>query len=381
MENKNSQEGQLMRDSRVEYYEALSSQLSEKVPELSQPAVDLELSKVSKLPFQPLLIDTTLAEVIAGGVSKTPLTITKEFVTLYSTRVKSNLLNPSNNQLISREKEIEIAIRMSEKQEREIWYNYSTFCTHFLPPSPTDKKEITTTYPNNTMTISAIGDAQLPHGSIPRIIVCFLSTESKITGERTVSIGRTIYDFVKNIGYLPSYIKNGTNEQVMEQLEKLYRTEFSHDYSESRYLADGTKETYRHQKSFKIFDEKLSFESVKNNLVQQQKASVTLSETFFNEIQEHSVPLRLDILKSLKRSPLALDLYVFISYRSNTGRVIGIKLGELMNQFPIDYEKWRFKQRLNSALKLVKAKWPECNALIKEDTLIIHKTTPSIAAK
>ena len=370
-----------MRDCKVEYYEALSARLPEKVPELSQAAINLELSKVSKLPFQPLLIDKTLAEVISRSISKTPLSITKEFVTLYINRIKSNPVDHADSQLMNREKEIETAIQMSEKQERHIWYNYSTFCTHFLPPSPTDKKEITTTYPNNTMTISAIGDAILPFGSIPRIIVCFLSTESKVTGERTVSIGRTIYDFVKNIGYLPSYIQNGTNEQVMVQLERLYRTEFSHDYSESRYLEDGTKETYRHQKSFKIFDEKLSFESVKDNLVQQQKASVTLSETFFNEIQAHSVPLKLEILKSLKRSPLALDLYIFISYRSNTGRVIGIKLSELMNQFPIDYEKWRFKQRLNSALKLVKTKWPECNALIKEDTLIIHKTTPSITAK
>lgn len=230
------------------------------------------------------------------------------------------------------------------------------------------------------MTISAIGDTMLPYGSIPRIIICYLSTEAKVTGERTVAIGRTIYDFVKKIGYTPSYIANGTNEQVLEQLEKLYRTEFSHDYSESRHLEDGTKETFRHQKSFKIFDEKLSFESVKDNIVQQQMTSVTLSETFFNEIQTHSVPLRLEILKSLKRSPLALDLYVFISYRSNTGRVIGIKLNDLMNQFAIDYEKWRFKQRLTTALKLVKAKWPECNALIKEHTLIIHKTSPSITA-
>ena len=378
MKNTNAQDGRGMRDNRNNFIQILSLKLSQEIPEISLAALNLELSKVSNLTFNPKLIDETLSKIIADEETKNPLTITKEFVTLYRTYNHNEPINSHDNQIINHEKEIELAIQMSEKQERDIWYSYSTFCTHFLPPSPTDKKEITTTYPNNAMTISAIGDAMLPYGSIPRIIICYLSTEAKITGERTVPIGQTINEFVKKIGYTPSYIANGTNELVLEQLEKLYRTEFSHDYSESRYLENGTKETYRLQKSFKIFDEKLAFESVKHNIVQQQMASVTLSETFFNEIQEHSVPLSLEILKALKRSPLALDLYVFISYRSNTGRVIGIKLNDLMNQFAIDYEKWRFKQRLSTALKLVKAKWPECNAIIKEHTLIIYKTLPSV---
>ena len=370
-----------MRNHKNVFYQTLSEKLSQEIPEISLAALSLELSKISELTYHPHLIDKTLSEIIAEGGSKNPLTITKQFVTLYRAYIHDEPHNTSNKHLINHEKEIELAIQMSEKQEREIWYNYSTFCTHFLPPSHTNKKEISTTYPNNVMTISAIGDAMLPYGSIPRIIIIYLITEAKVTRERTIQIGKTIHDFVKKIGYTPSYIANGTNEQVLEQLEKLYRTEFSHDYSESRYLEDGTKETLRHQKSYKIFDEKLSFESVKDNIVQQQMTSVTLSETFFNEIQAHSVPLSLEILKSLKRSPLALDLYVFISYRSNTGRVIGIKLNDLMNQFAIDYEKWRFKQRLNTALKLVKKMWPDCNAMIKENTLIIHNTLPSVTTK
>jgi hypothetical protein len=378
MKNTNAHDGRGMRDYKNKFFQTLSEKLSQEIPEVSLAALSLELSKVSGLKIQPQLIDKILSEIIANGVSKNPLTITKEFVTLYRTYMHSEPHKTPDKQLKNYEKEIELAIQMSERQEREIWYNYSTFCTHFLPPSPTDKKEISTTYPNNVMTISSIGDAMLPYGSIPRIIICYLSTEAKITRERTIPIGKTIHDFVKKIGYTPSYIANGTNEQVLEHLERLYRTEFSHDYSESRYLEDGTKETLRHQKSFKIFDEKLSFESVKDNIVQQQMTSVTLSETFFNEIQAHSVPLSLEILKSLKRSPLALDLYVFISYRSNTGRVIGIKLNDLMNQFAIDYEKWRFKQRLTTALTLVKKMWPDCNAIIKENTLIIHNTLPSV---
>ena len=38
---------------------------------------------------------------------------------------------------------------------------------------------------------------------------------------------------------------------------------------------------------------------------------MTLSESFFNEIVSHPVPLDLTTLKALKRSPLGLDLYLW----------------------------------------------------------------------
>ena len=40
-----------------------------------------------------------------------------------------------------------------------------------------------------------------------------------------------------------------------------------------------------------------------------------LSEAFFNEIIRHPVPLDLTTLKALKRSPLGLDLYLWLTYR------------------------------------------------------------------
>ena len=39
-------------------------------------------------------------------------------------------------------------------------------------------------------------------------------------------------------------------------------------------------------------------------------STIQLGEQFFNEIIAHPIPLDLNILKSLKRSPLGLDLYL-----------------------------------------------------------------------
>ena len=47
-------------------------------------------------------------------------------------------------------------------------------------------------------------------------------------------------------------------------------------------------------------------------------STIQLGEKFFNEIIAHPVPLDMNTLKSLKRSPLGLDLYVWLTYRTFT---------------------------------------------------------------
>ena len=46
------------------------------------------------------------------------------------------------------------------------------------------------------------------------------------------------------------------------------------------------------------------------------ESKIELSEKFFNEIIRHPVPLDMNALKALKRSPLGLDLYLWLVYRT-----------------------------------------------------------------
>ena len=45
------------------------------------------------------------------------------------------------------------------------------------------------------------------------------------------------------------------------------------------------------------------------------ESKIRLGEDFFREIIAHPVPLDMNTLKSLSRSPLGLDLYVWLVYR------------------------------------------------------------------
>ena len=49
-------------------------------------------------------------------------------------------------------------------------------------------------------------------------------------------------------------------------------------------------------------------------------SKIRLGEDFFNEIISHPVPINMNILTSLKRSSLGLDLYLWLVYRTFTLR-------------------------------------------------------------
>ena len=45
-------------------------------------------------------------------------------------------------------------------------------------------------------------------------------------------------------------------------------------------------------------------------------STIRLGEEFFNEVIAHPVPIDMRILKAVKRSPLGLNLYLWLAYRT-----------------------------------------------------------------
>ena len=69
-------------------------------------------------------------------------------------------------------------------------------------------------------------------------------------------------------------------------------------------------------------------------------STIRLGEEFFNEIVAHPIPLDMNILKSLKRSPLGLDLYFWLVYRTFTLKApLTLSWRQLYLQFGADAAK------------------------------------------
>ena len=96
-------------------------------------------------------------------------------------------------------------------------------------------------------------------------------------------------------------------------------------------------------------------------------STVRLGEEFFNEIIAHPIPLDLNTLKSLKRSPLGLDLYFWLVYRTfSLTRPLRLSWRQLYRQFGSDPAKAGDKATLSNfrtdclrELKKINRAWPD----------------------
>lgn len=327
-------------------------------------SVGLPLHKVRNLLYDPKVVAESIELAILDSQDFSPNSITESFTEIYP-----NLILP-----VMQNREI---AQTEVEEEQEIWYQYSTFCSHTLPQSSTTETESITEYTNNKLSISCTKG--LPYGGVARLIILYVNSMAVKYKSREIDIGRSIKDFVERLGYTSSYIEGGINEQVLMQLEKLFHTTYVNSSLVKTLTKDNEYILEKKDTRLHLFDGTLTWENVHNTLTTNTVAKVVLSDNYFQEILKHPVPLSLDAIKSMKKSPLALDLYAFISYRANTKRLVPAKLAELKKQFCYAGETWRFKSRVQAALKYVEKAWPECNVILKGDVLLIPKMATHIS--
>jgi hypothetical protein len=145
----------------------------------------------------------------------------------------------------------------------------------------------------------------IPYGSYPRLILAYLITQAVKTQSPKIHLGKGFRDFIELIG-----LEKGGHQfkNVRKQLERILSASFSWTYETEKMLSR-TNIQVSHQSELwwdtKTPDQQTLWESY-----------ISLNHHFFNEIIRHAVPLDLRVLSILKNSPLGLDLYMFIMWRT-----------------------------------------------------------------
>jgi hypothetical protein len=85
------------------------------------------------------------------------------------------------------------------------------------------------------------------------------------------------------------------------------------------------------------------------------KSTITLTDNFYREIIDRPVPIDMRAIKALKKSPMALDIYTWLTYRvSYLKRPTAISWESLAMQFGSSYSRQRdFKTAFMYELKKV----------------------------
>ena len=239
------------------------------------------------------------------------------------------------------------------------------------PGNQTQYKRVNGPY---KLIMSATGDHKLPHGSNPRLILAWICTEAVKTQSRDIVLGRSLSEFMRKLGI--SSTDGRGQARLRNQMKRLFNCSVQLNYtaagretSATALVAELTDFWWnpKHPDQTGLWESK-----------------VRLSEAFFNEIVSHPVPLDLTTLKALKRSPLGLDLYLWLTYRiftlTSSQRLTWKQLYRQFGAVPdkaSDKNTVRdFRRHALRELKKIKLAWPDLNCGTARGVLILY---PSVA--
>ena len=217
---------------------------------------------------------------------------------------------------------------------------------------------------------------KLPFGTNPRLILSWLCTEVVRTGSREIVLGRSLSTFMRKLGIAST---DGRGQaRLRNQMDRLFNCSVSMIYKDEHGKATVN--------SLIALRTEFWWNPKHPDQTGRWESKVQLSESFFNEIVSHPVPLDLTTLKALKRSPLGLDLYLWLTYRIfalTTPQRLSWQ--QMYRQFGAHPDKASDKRTVDAfrtdcmrELKKIKLAWPELNYTTAPGLLILHPSTPHI---
>jgi len=206
----------------------------------------------------------------------------------------------------------------------------------------------------------------IPYGSFPRLTLAYIITKVMQTKERRIELSSHFSEFLKEIGYTGNFRGSiRPAKTVQSQLLRLLSANIAFEKSSGN-LEQGTllrgkadvADTFALWWDYKTPEQGSLWGSY-----------IELSEKFHQAILANPVPLRADILSALRKSPLALDTYMWVSYRlftlQNSGQEqVTLGYGRLQEQFGtgISEANYRsFRRDFKTALAKVAQHWRSPN--------------------
>lgn len=212
----------------------------------------------------------------------------------------------------------------------------------------------------------------LPYGTIPRLLMFWLTREAIRTQSREIKLGSTLSEFLEEIGLGNHGGKRGDITRLKEQMKRLLRSRISFDYDDdisSKWM------------SMEIAPRGEIWWQTKNpNQSALFESWIELGEGFFDAITSAPVPLDTRALKELKNSSLALDLYAWCAYTSfqakTNGKTRTIPWKLLHEQFGSDYKDIKeFARKSKQALKKIVLVYPKLHIQFPRGAVSILPTS------
>ncbi|MDA8417157.1 MAG: replication protein RepA [Betaproteobacteria bacterium] len=214
----------------------------------------------------------------------------------------------------------------------------------------------------------------LPYGSIPRMLLAWITTEAIRTKNPTLVLGHSLSEFMRQLDMPINGGTKGGITRLREQMKRLFATTVVCTYNDA--LHDKGRR-------FDIADDyDLWWHPQQADQAGLWESTLTLSQKFYAEVVASPVPIDLQALKALKRSPMALDIYLWLTFRNSYLKASTvITWDQLQMQFGAEYGRSRdFKEAFSDALRKVLVVYPAAK-IVTNDRGILISPSPTHVSK
>lgn len=211
-----------------------------------------------------------------------------------------------------------------------------------------------------------------PFGSYPRLFCSYLAREVTKTREREVSLGDTLSGFMAELGLQPTGGRWGTIPNLRRQVLALVNAKIAFGYQGDEPVDAGGQQLFADRYAL-WWDAGEDQGALWPNYVR-------LSEPMFSEILEHAVPVDMRILRAIKQSSLALDLYAWTTYKVfRMGSATRISWKALHAQFGSEYARvCDFRVKALRHLRAIKALYPDLKFTTERGRLVLWPSRTSV---
>lgn len=228
-----------------------------------------------------------------------------------------------------------------------------------------------------TLTMMTAHPEGLPYGTLPRLLLTWVCTEVAQQRERELSLGPNLASYLAELGLHNTGGKRGDITRLKHAMTTLFSSVISCHYEGSNkwalqnvLLADGV-DWWTPQNPEEAGE---------------WQSRVKLSERFFNECVEHKLPFDMRAIRALRQSPLALDIYVWLTHRmSYLSKRTTIPWISLSGQFGAGYAVTDqglrdFKRAFLRELKHVLIIYPAARVSDSRNGLVLYPSPTHVSA-
>ena len=215
----------------------------------------------------------------------------------------------------------------------------------------------------------------LPYGVPARLLTIYAASEAVRTKSPEIFLGTSVQDFLRRLDVPITRGDRGSLRVYANQLLKLIHCTLTIDEN----IRDASGRTGLHIRQALFAEEaRLWWDDARGV---GQGSSLVLSSVLFHSILDRSAPLSTNAIKSLRKSPMDLDVYAWLVHRLfNLSKPSTVTWQQLSEQFGHGYsELRRFRRFFIDSLKRVQLVYPEAKLKVADAGVILLPSRPHLS--